>query len=800
MRRIALGVQVFIIFSGFSTSVFSQHLKLISEVDQDPVADVLVYSLSDNNSATSDFQGIVDLTLFAIGDSLVVQHQSYNTQYFFYGQEVDYEVRLFEKSIKLEEVIFSVNRVKQVSQNVPHRVETISSREISFANSQTSADALKVSGEVFIQKSQLGGGSPMIRGFAANRILLNVDNIRMNNAIYRNGNLQNIISVDANSIEQMEVIFGPGSVVYGSDALGGVINIYTKSPHFNNGEKFIFDGNASLRYSSAANEKMAHFDIAGSNDSFGFLTSFSYSDYDDLQMGTHGNEGYRRLNYAVRSDGEDKMISNDDPNSQKFSGYDQFNVIQKVSWKPTASLLLNASFQYSRISDVPRYDRLIQYENDTLKYAEWYYGPQTWLQGSLGMKYVIDQGVFDELNIKVGYQQAQESRNSRDFNDPVLTAREEQVNIFSLTADLSKELGVSHTFYYGFNTAFNRVFSTGEARDISNESKTPAASRYPNNSSLNNYGLYVNYEYSNTDQLIFQFGMRFSQFKLHAVMDTTFYAFPFNDIELNNSALNGGLGMVWKPSKVSSFNVNLTNGFRSPNIDDAAKVFDSEPGNIVVPNVDLKPEYAYNLDLGFNQIFDEQAVIDVAIFGTYLDQAMVRRNYSYNGEDSVFYDGELSRVQALVNTSYAWIVGVSLNFKIAITDHLDFNTVINYTKGQDDEGYSLRHVAPLFGRTELTYHAANFKIDLFAAYNGQISSNDLAPTEQSKPHMYAKDIHGLPYSPSWATLNLKGSYQFSPYVGMNFGIENILDARYRPYSSGIVAPGRNFIIAINARF
>src|SRR5688572_16162673 len=132
----------------------------------------------------------------------------------------------------LEGVVVSVNKWEQKLNEVPNKIVKISKSEILRNNPQTSADLLGQSGTVFIQKSQLGGGSPMIRGFATNRVLLVFDGVRMNNAIYRSGNLQNIISIDALSTQTAEVIFGPGSLIYGSDAIGGVMDFHTLEPRF----------------------------------------------------------------------------------------------------------------------------------------------------------------------------------------------------------------------------------------------------------------------------------------------------------------------------------------------------------------------------------------------------------------------------------------------------------------------------------------------------------------------------------------------------------------------------------------
>ena len=142
------------------------------------------------------------------------------------------EDTLTEKT--LEGVVVSANKWEQKLNEVPNKIVKINKNDILRNNPQTSADLLGQSGNVFIQKSQLGGGSPMIRGFATNRVLLVADGVRMNNAIYRSGNLQNVISIDPLSTETAEVIFGPGTVIYGSDAIGGVMDFHTLQPRFSN--------------------------------------------------------------------------------------------------------------------------------------------------------------------------------------------------------------------------------------------------------------------------------------------------------------------------------------------------------------------------------------------------------------------------------------------------------------------------------------------------------------------------------------------------------------------------------------
>ena len=224
-----------------------------------------------------------------------------------------------------------------------------------------------------------------------------------------------------------------------------------------------------------------------------------------------------------------------------------------------------------------------------------------------------------------------------------------------------------------------------------------------------------------------------------------------------------------------------------------------DPG-VIVPNKNLKPEYAYNIDLGIQKEITDVATLSVTGFYTYLTNAFVRRDFTFNEQDSIMYRDELSKVLAVVNADKAYIYGFSASAKFDLPYNLNFESIINYTHGKDQDGITLRHAAPLFGSTRLTYTKKDITASVFADYNGEISYKNLAPSEQDKPYMYATDKNGNPYSPAWWTLNLMISYNLKNWATINFGLENILDNRYRPYSSGIVAPGRNLIIGLRVNF
>jgi len=637
----------------------------------------------------------------------------------------------------------------------------------------------------------------MIRGFSTNRLLIVVDGIRMNTAIFRSGNLQNVISLDANSLDHTEVIFGPGSVIYGSDAIAGVMSFYTLSPRLAYDGAPSINAGAMTRFSSASLEKTGHLHFNLGFKNWGFLSSLTYTDFNDLVMGSSGPDEFLRPSYQDRINGSDTVMINPDPKEQKISGYSQINFLQKILFSPADKWELEYGFHYSTSSDVTRYDRLVRPKGNTLRSAEWYYGPQDWMMHSISATNYTPNSIYDLSKVTAGYQFFGESRHDRNLNAPDRTNRVEKVYAFSLNLDLLKDMTENSSLYYGAEVILNKVGSTGTTENILTGVSLPDASRYPDGSTWNSYGAYITYKNKLSPQYILQTGLRYNFVTLDAEFDTTYYSFPFTTAKMRTGAVTGNAGFVWHPQSDWQVNFNLSTGFRAPNVDDLGKVFDSEPGSVVVPNPDLKPEYAYNAELGLMKVFSGTAEFDITGFYTYLDNALVRRDFTLNGVDSIMYDGTLSQVQAIRNAAYAYIWGIELDLNLNIASYFNLRTQLNYQKGkeEDDAGdvTPLRHAAPWFGNTELSFRKDKLGAVLYAVYNGEISYSDLSPSEYEKDYLYAKDENGNIYCPSWYTLNLKLSYRLLDNVEAYLGVENITDQRYRPYSSGITAPGRNFI-------
>lgn len=771
-------------------SVTNQPLELVALVSENPMA-----------FTTTNARGEADISAFRDAAEIQVRMLGYKTQVKSYADlQGSSGVFLIPTGVSLDHVVISAVKWGQPAQEVPNKITSITEKSAALQMPQTQADLLGASGEVYIQKSQQGGGSPMIRGFATNRVLYTVDGVRMNTAIFRFGNLQNVISLDPFATESTEVLFGPGCVIYGSDAIGGVMNFQTLTPQFSFSNKTLVTGKAVTRYSSVNNEFTGHFDVNVGWKKWSLLTSLSFNDYNDLRMGRHGPDEYLTPFYVQRQDSVDVVVTNDDPLVQKPSGYSQINLMQKLRFKPNKKWDFQYAFHYSATTDYPRYDRLIRMRNGLPRSAEWYYGPQVWMMNNLTVTNSSNNVVYDQLTIRLAHQRFEESRNDRDFNDTELRSRAEEVNAWSANLDFNKSLGAKHKLYYGLEVVVDDVNSTGTDKDISTGDVVDGPSRYPQ-STWSSYAAYVMWHWRIMDKLMLQAGARYNYYSLDAEFDTTFYPFPFTTADINDGAITGSLGLAYKPTDKWALSLNFSTGFRSPNVDDAGKVFDSAPGSVVIPNPDLSSEYVYNVEASVAKVFGDDVKLDVTGYYTFLNDILIRDNFTLNGEDSIIYDGELSQVQAIQNGANAFVYGVQAGIEVKLPQGFGIASRINYQKGEqeleDGTTSPLPHVAPLFGRTDLTYTRDKLQLDWYLIYNGKVDPENI-PNDGEAPFLTNND--GELYCPRWYTMNFKALYQITDNFGVSAGVENITDQRYRPYRSGIVAGGRNFSVALRANF
>ncbi len=694
-------------------------------------------------------------------------------------------------------------------------VFTIASDRITRTNPQTSADLLTADGRLTVQKSQMGGGSPSIRGFESSRILLLLDGVRMNNLIYRSGHLQNVITIDPNAIEKVDILYGPSSVVYGSDALGGVLAFHTKNPEFAD-KGVLFKGSACLRYGSVNDEATGHleFNIAGSR--FASFTSLSFSRFGDLRSGRERNPFLKDDEYIYRqydvahTDGKDVLIANPHRWDEINSGYMQYDLLQKFLIKQSDRIHHGINFQFSNTTDIPRYDRLTDMKGDKPKFAQWYYGPQRRIMGVYTLTLNGPLGA-DVASVAVSYQNILESRHNRKLNNVWLGNRNECVNIVALNADWIKRID-NHSITVGLDGSLQFLKSTANSVDINTGERKSLDTRYPDgNNHMHSIELFAVHRYAINDKWTLNDGLRLGFSSLRSTfLSREFYPFLADyvgTIEQDNLVYCANIGVNYMPTSEWNLALDISTGYRVPNIDDLAKVFDSQPGMVVVPNPNIRPEKTVGANFQVSFLRSKVMEWEASLFGTYMFDAIALAPALLNGQDKIMYDGELSEVYSSRNNRLAYVAGVSTALTVHFSRHFKADGAVTYTYGnilgnKGEKEMPLDHVAPLFGRIGVTYSSTGDKVnaEVYSLFNGSkpLSRYNLNG-EDNIGYATVKGLDGKGL-PAWFTLNLRVSYRPHPAIILQGGVENILDTEYRTFGSGINAPGRNFYAAIRATF
>ncbi len=678
----------------------------------------------------------------------------------------------------------------------------------SVLNPSNMADALERSGEVFVQRSQLGGGSAVIRGFEANRLLLVVDGIRINTAIFRAGHLQNLLRIDPNSVGMVEVVSGSGSSIYGSDALGGVISINTQAATKATAGKINeFHSGFTLRNSSGNfqyfdQENLVNVWMNAGFKKWGVRTSITLGSFGDLRQGANNSrEIWNSSIYASNVNSQDLNNSNPNPLVQKRSGYQQLDVQQRWLYDTEKGFRHQLNFQYSQSSNVNRYDRLSE-QQDKKKpvYAEWHYGPEMRALAAYQIDFFNTTKWFDSGKIIASFQMNKESRITRKFENPNQTTRSEEVLSYNLNGDWAKNFGL-FKFFYGFEGYYNTVKSEAFAKNILTGEISNASTRYPaGGSSVSNAAVYTSLQRDFLKKITITGGLRYTYNVLKSDFgNQSFYPFPFKTAIQENVILCGQIGLVYRPINRLDIKVNLSQGFRAANVDDMSKVFDSNQGMLIVPNIQLKAERTETFDGSINWNKNGRFSFNAGAFYTLLHDAIVSAKSTFNGADSVMYDGALSEVRTNINAQQAYIQGANIGLTWKVISNYSIHANMHFTEGKfktDSSDQNLDHIPPLYGKVAID-RMVNRK------WSGSIWMMFNAEKPITKYNVNGED--NLQYAtpngtPAWQTFNVHISWIPKKTMQLSAACENILDTQYRIFSSGISAPGRLLRITLKANF
>ncbi len=778
-----------------SLPLAGQSLKIVSLSDQKAIPYVAVYNQQRDQSCISDSSGSINLEIFHPGDTLSFQHPAYIIVHKTFEEMKGRKIlALSPKKILIEEFIVSASKSRESSLETPCMVNVLKTEAFFFAGQDNAAAILENTGNIVVQKSQGGGGSPILRGFEANRILLLVDGVRMNNAIYRSGHLQSAITIDHAILERAEVVFGPSSVIYGSDALGGVVHYYTKEPVLSRKGPALTSAEAYIRGASANKALSSHLDFAIGGKHFAGLSSISYKDLGNIRSGSNRSPGLGDWglikHYAERIDGRDSMMQNNSATIQPKSGYRQIDLLQKIRYSPSCYVDWILNMQFSTSSEIHRNDKLNDYKGDLLRYAESFYGPQNRSLISLKNLIKYNNPLFTNVTTIIAWQDIDEDRYSRRFKQNRRLMQKEDVRVLSLNSDFLKLWSATHRLHYGIEVNHNRVSSSASYRDILTGEQSPALTRYPNLGSQTwSAAAYASYKWQISPVLLFNGGLRYNRSLLKSSFDNALL--KDLQIQIANGALTGSVGLVCHPDERWQLKTMLSSGFRNPNVDDYGKVR-AKDKYVTVPNGQLKPEYSYNAELGISHVIDKRVKLDFTAYYTWLKDAIVRTAYTLNGMDSLLYDGEMYRITANSNAAKARIYGGSLSLYAEFYRYFELKGSLNYARGLSiNENQALGHIPPLFGRSSLSYTRTKYWFKSSIVYSGWKYADDFsAYGEDNDAEAMEKGF------PSWWTANLSGGFMLGKHLEFDLAIENIFDRFYKPWASGLAAPGRNFIVTL----
>lgn len=820
----SLFITYFILISFLS---FAQKVRVFDKETGKTIKNVTVFNISKTMSLTTNKDGEVLISDFNNEEKIIFSHVSYARFSIkkAYLKKQKWIVYLSKETEQLDEVILSVFKSNAKTNRIAEQVAVLSLRDIQKVSPQTSADLLATIPGIKVQKSQFGGGSPVLRGMESNRILLVVDGVRMNNAIYRKGHLQSSITISPNLLDRTEVVFGPSSVIYGSDALGGVIHYYTKTPKLSEEKKVI--STFFSRFSSVNQEITNNFSAELRFKNWASFTSVSYSDFGDLKMGENRSHGFTDWGKVTHfSENTTNFYSatptiNSDENIQRNTGYNQTDMLQKFFIPLTEKTDIRINLQYSTSSDIPRFDRLAELKSGSLKFAEWYYGPQQRFLFSTQLVINPDKKWIEKGTFTIAYQKIKESRIQRKFTSLDRSYRKEQVDVFSINGDFSVPLTSNKTrnLSYGFEFAYNDVSSKAFGKTLSVTGNDiigfsndfAVQSRYPDGGShYASAAVYVDYRQDVSSRSTLNSGIRFTNTQLNATwIDQTFIVLPETSISSQNAAVTATLGYVFKPNNTWQLNSVLSSGFRSPNIDDVGRVREKN-GDVTVPNINLKPEFAYNAEIGIQKYLNERRFrIGGNVYYTLLNNYIIRDAFQLSGNSTILYDGDLGNVVANQNRETAFITGFTASYQGKIASNWKTSGFITYTKGRtNDTDEPMSSIPPLFGNFDVNYANNQLEIGGAITFNSKKKITDYNFTEGIDNHEETPiintnavaDVDKYFGSPSWVVVGLYGSYNINEKWKVSTRLSNLFDKHYKEFASGISAPGRNVSISFLASF
>jgi outer membrane receptor protein involved in Fe transport len=669
--------------------------------------------------------------------------------------EVELIIALESSAMLLNNAVtITALRDEQLSFDVSQSVTALTADELTKKSSRSTPEALMNESGIWVQKTNHGGGSPIIRGLVGNQVLLLVDGIRLNNATYRYGPNQYLSTIDPGMIERIDAIRGSGSVLYGSDALGGVVQVLSKTPSFSQ-EKLDISGNAMVKWMSADMEQSARAEVELGSKKIAFGGGFAVRNFGDILAG--GSLGV--------------LVP---------TGYNERSGDAKLLIRTGASGIVTAAFQQLTQHDVPRYDQVVQggysvynFEPQTrqLSYARWEtFSKNPWLQS---------------FRVTTSYNRSIEGITSQKNNSNDVKTQRDEVNTTGVIVEIISQPSPRWNVQSGAEYYFDKVYSTASTTNLISNEEIIQRGSYADGSTASNFALFTNHQYD-VNKFQFSAGARFNGVTVSVQDDV------FGDQKITPNAWVGNLGITMKLKNSLRAFVSSNTGFRAPNVDDMSKFGTVESGVFEIPSSGLSPEKSFTVETGF-KFHKKNFSGTLALYQTQLSDLIDRVPATYQGSD--MYEGR--KVYQKQNVGEARLRGVEAEADIEIIKSLSAFGNITYTYGENiTKQEPMRRIPPLFGRVGLRYqHASGFWAKAEWAAAGE--QDRLAAGDKSDVRIAVRLEDGV--MPSWNILNLYAGYTYKSFT-LNVIGQNLFNQAYRVYASGIDGYGRSMGASLNFRF
>ena len=639
-------------------------------------------------------------------------------------------------SLKLNEVVVTAQRLHQQNLLVPFAVSSLGRKEMDDYQFRTTPEAMMAMNGVFVQKTNHAGGSPFVRGLTGNQMLILIDGIRLNNSISRYGPNQYLNTIDAFSISKIEVAKGTGSVQYGTDAIGGVINLISNTVQFTE-DKPVFNGKITGKYMTGDMEKTVRGEAMYSSKRLALLTGISKRNFGDI-------------------------IGGDTTGKQSPSGYNEWAFDLKVKFLLKQHIQLTLANQFLQQQQVPVFHKL-RLENFALNEMD----PQQRLLGYARINIQGRSSLLKETEVTFSFQQGIEGRNSLKNGTAALRKERDKINTVGVTVDLLSRIRKNWTAHSGIEIYTDKVNSS--RKDINTQTNAVEVKRglYPNNSKYGNYALY-SLHHLHLGKWIIDGGLRFNAFGIN-ITDTT-----LGNIKIRPSAWVGNAALMYNINKIQTVYLSFSNGYRAPNIDDMGTLgivdFRYE-----VPTSNLRPEKSKYTELGTKFRSDKMSAT-FAVFYMHLSNLITREKAA--GQVISGYP-----VYQKKNTETAFIKGFEAELNAEVIQHVYFSSGVSYTYGQSVSRHEpMRRIPPFNGRMTGTYRNSNW----FVTTEFQFASKQMRLAQGDKDD----NRIGMKGTAGWQVFNIYCGYKIAAF-NFNVGLQNILDKDYRTHGSGIQAVGRS---------